>query len=1482
MVRRLVHALVIVLTLIVGAAAAAVIVSQTAWFKNWIRAYVVREANLYLNGTLSIERLSGNLLFGLEMENIGVSMDGRQVVSVKDMGLDYNIWDFVTKGLSVDNIRLDKPVIYLSRDGDAWTLSRLIKKEVWEADRSGPGRPVSIESVGVSDGSFVIDGPVGTSGVDVPRRFDHVDAKLKFKYEPVHYTIEIAHVSFRGSDPAIALNALSGGIAVRDDAVYFEKLAVRTAETSVLVEGAVQQYLTKPVYKLRISSDKLSVPELAHVLPALAGVHLQPQIEAKIDGPADHLGLEVNANESAGRVSASIVADVQSPTKAIAGTVSVAHLDLAPILDDRSKQSDISADGNVDLRTTDMSDPRAWRGTIALDAKRIAAAGYQADDVHAKARLEGRNVAVEGRANAYGASATASGHLVLPENTEPLAVDLRGRARHVDLRRLPRDVSAPRAATDVNAAYRLSTSVAARTGTEHGKAGLQRTTIDLEFEPSTVAGGRVEGGSTASVAVNGADVQYQTDATVAGVDLQQLGEQFNIPALATDRFKSSLNGHITASGRGTTPNALDLTARGTLTDSSVLGGHVGAMTFDASVNGDTTHVKAAGDFDGVNPAALTDKPELEGRVAGTLDVDATLARTSEGVTPDSVQATGTVSLQPSTIGKLDITRATIDGDYHNATADIRAFDAVGRDVNVHASGTVALGESGASNLTVHADTSNLEAVGQLVDQPLAGIGAVDAKVTGNRRELRIAGHATGDGIKYGENGALALSSDFTATVPELSAADATVAADSHATFVTIAGQNINEITGKTEYAQKQLTFDLTAKQPQRSLTAGGSVVLHPDHQEAHVEKLALQTAGMTWQLAAGAAPTINYAHGDVAVTEAKLVSGDQTIALDGAFGKPSEALRVTFDNVDVAAVDALLLRPPQLSGRLNATATVRAAADTADSVPELKRIPQVDTDFQITKGGFRQFHYDTFGGTVHYRGKGLTVDTKLEQSPGVYLTAKGYLPTAVFTPASDEERAAAHAGSVAPEDRVDLHVESTPIDLGLVQGFTTELTNVSGTLQANVDVTGPAADPHPIGVITLVKGAFTVTATGVPYNTVEGKVELQPDRVHVGAISALDNHFNPITISGDLPLHEGQIGDVQVYVHSDDFKVIDNKMGNLRVNTDLRIAGDLRAPRLEGDLGVTTGAINLDPVLAQVAESPYAVAPTEYATPPAPANAKVPDAVSLMAAALNGLSTDVHITVPDDLVVKSADLQAPGSPVGLGALVVTLGGDLRATKAPGGQIALVGVVNTVRGSYTFQGRRFDIMRDGFVRFTGEPVTDMDPELDIRTRRLIQAVEARVNVRGTLKQPEIVLASTPPLENADILSLIVFNQPVNQLGETQQLSLIQQAQYLAGGALTSELSQSIASALNLNEFDINLAPESGTGAQIRIGQQVGPNLFVRLEQGVGDQSQTNLIVEYELQKWLRLQTNYVQGASTQQQLFQRMQGSGVNLLFFFSY
>ena len=218
-------------------------------------------------------------------------------------------------------------------------------------------------------------------------------------------------------------------------------------------------------------------------------------------------------------------------------------------------------------------------------------------------------------------------------------------------------------------------------------------------------------------------------------------------------------------------------------------------------------------------------------------------------------------------------------------------------------------------------------------------------------------------------------------------------------------------------------------------------------------------------------------------------------------------------------------------------------------------------------------------------------------------------------------------------------------------------------------------------------------------------------------------------------------------------------------------------------------------------------------------------------------------------------------------------------KDPLGQIRLTGAVNTVRGTYEFQGRRFEILRDGAIRFDG--LEEFDPRLDLRTHRLIQGVDVRVDVRGTLKRPEIALSSVPPQEDADILALVVFNQPLNQLGSGQQLTLVERASDLATGAVVGQLSQSIANALNLETFRFEVAAENGGGPAVTIGQQLGPNVYVKVQQGVGDSAMTNLLIEYAIKNWLRLQTNVQQGASTQQSLFQRTQGTGVDLIFLFT-
>jgi hypothetical protein len=49
--RRLLQVVALVGTLLVGVVALALIVSQTPWFRDWIRRYIVRESKQYLNGS---------------------------------------------------------------------------------------------------------------------------------------------------------------------------------------------------------------------------------------------------------------------------------------------------------------------------------------------------------------------------------------------------------------------------------------------------------------------------------------------------------------------------------------------------------------------------------------------------------------------------------------------------------------------------------------------------------------------------------------------------------------------------------------------------------------------------------------------------------------------------------------------------------------------------------------------------------------------------------------------------------------------------------------------------------------------------------------------------------------------------------------------------------------------------------------------------------------------------------------------------------------------------------------------------------------------------------------------------------------------------------------------------------------------------------------------------------------------------------------
>jgi autotransporter translocation and assembly factor TamB len=1493
--RRSLQVLAFVCTLIVGVASMAVIVTQTTWFKEWLRGFIVRQSRDYLNGQLSIGHLGGNLFFGVDLEDVDIAMNGKNVVDVKNVGLDYNAFTFIKGDVVLDSIKIERPILRLEQNAHGqWNLTQLVKAQT--PDKPKSNRSLEIGEIGVADGTLYVDandGAVGTSGVEIPSRIDRVDASVGIKSNARELAVDINHVSLRAANPRFGVNALSGVIRKSDTEIDFRNVALRTEETSLSANGTVKNLDAKvPVIDVKVSSDKFSVDELSRIVPALRGYKLEPQFQVTATGPADKLGVKLDAQErSVGRIAADATIDAIHQTRRVAGTASVQNLNVGPVAKNPALKTDVTGRAKVDLSIP--PNVQQMRGTFNIDVPHIAAAGYEARNVIADGRIDGQTVAFNGKADAYGGSATAAGTV---KTGQPLTVDVKGHAAHLDLRTLPPALNAPGVASNLQFDYTVSGRAPQFSGT-------------LRLAPSMLAGAAIEGGTRASFTVGNGAPTYSAEGGVADLDLQQIGRGFGVKPLADDRYRSRLNASFTVKGSGGGKYPLGVDAKATLINSELFGATFPRFEVSANIAQGDAHVVANGQFANLDPAVASGNRKVAGKVSGDMAVDATVRNYAAGITPDSVAATAHVNLTDSNVSGLQIDSAVVDGQFANREGRIDQLAIMGPDLTVTGQGPIALNDTGMSNVELHLQTPAVDRIGRLVGQDdLTGGALVDAWVNGNADNLYLTGTLTGSNLGKGDNNALSLITNFEVTVPKLDAQQAQVHANTTANFVQVGGQKINYLNVDTTYQQSKVDFLATAQQQERELTAGGSVILHPDHQEIHLPDLSLRSQSVVWRTAEGSEAAVQYGSGRVDVKNLQLVNGDQHITADGVFGAAGQSLKVQVQNVDVAQLNQLALgQPGQVQGRLTANATIGGTMQA----------PQADADFTLAQGAFQKFTFDSFGGKVNYTPHGVNLDVRLQQNPTQWLTAKGFAPTSLFK--SNPPDIDGHQPPPAGES-FDIQVASSPIDLGIIQGFTSSVANVTGTMQANFKVTGSGYDPHLDGAIEVHNGALEIPDLGTSYTGIDTRIDLTPDAVKVTEMKIVDNHGSAMTIGGQLAVHERSVGGVDVSLKSHDFKVIDNKMGNVRINTDLHLTGEVRYPRLEGSIGIETGQIDIAELLQQFGDKAYATSDTKLPTEdsgeaaaqvrrnaeiPGNADTRKPNggadtapATTAVAkqedvnrpanvpegpqpSAFEALAMNVEFTVPDDLVIKGQDIKAPGGATSFGDANITVGGDLYISKVPYDVMRLTGDVRTIRGFYTFQGRRFEIQRDGRIRFIGSD--QIDPSLDITAERTIQGVQTFIDVKGSMSKPELSFRSSPPLEQADILALIIFNQPVNQLGEGQQASLAQRAGDLATGYLASGLARSIGNALNLNEFEIQAQGENGAGPSVTLGQQIGKNLYFRLQQGFGATNATQFILEYQLAEFLRLRATAAEtSGGTQRIQFQRVERGGLDLIFFFAY
>ncbi len=122
-------------------------------------------------------------------------------------------------------------------------------------------------------------------------------------------------------------------------------------------------------------------------------------------------------------------------------------------------------------------------------------------------------------------------------------------------------------------------------------------------------------------------------------------------------------------------------------------------------------------------------------------------------------------------------------------------------------------------------------------------------------------------------------------------------------------------------------------------------------------------------------------------------------------------------------------------------------------------------------------------------------------------------------------------------------------------------------------------------------------------------------------------------------------------------------------------------------------------------------------------------------------------------------------------------------------------------------------------------------LDITARSHVGDYDVLVQLAGTAEKPVLTLASEPPLAQSDVLAVLLFGVPAQDLGRGQQTGLAVRAAGLASSYVASGLTRSVRDTLGLDVFDVVLGEGSKRG-EVRVGRYVTKGVFLSLAQEFG--------------------------------------------------
>jgi translocation and assembly module TamB len=412
---------------------------------------------------------------------------------------------------------------------------------------------------------------------------------------------------------------------------------------------------------------------------------------------------------------------------------------------------------------------------------------------------------------------------------------------------------------------------------------------------------------------------------------------------------------------------------------------------------------------------------------------------------------------------------------------------------------------------------------------------------------------------------------------------------------------------------------------------------------------------------------------------------------------------------------------------------------------------------------------------------------------------------------------------------IELNLAGKVGERGLLTALFPEAVQTSrGKIQGNLSVRGTWEKPSLEGDLELTEGGADLLPLGIRIRNVSAKATFNRDRINLSALE-MQSGQGRLNGRGVFWLKDWKIDRIEGKLTGNNFQII-NRPGIVAQASPLL------------DISGRPGHLILTGVL-EIPEALFSSAPSGGFKRASPDVVIIDPRPSSQPGTAWPIYGEIRLLLGQQVRMKAGGLDA------------FLQGEVSVSLKGTQSINAQGEIKVARGHFLLQNRKLEITRGRF-NFNGRPE---NPTLDLLALRSIpgkkglqewvEEVEAGIAVTGTLQSSQVKLYSRPMMPESDILSYILFGEPLKKGAGKQDLALLSKAaKVLMGGNLQGKL----AGLLSLDTVEIQSDNADFYRSVITVGKYLDPRLFLGLGGSLFDNSY-QVILRYALTPNLEIET-----------------------------